>query len=523
MSAGGSSDLGKLKLDYAGAYVRDKVSDKIPLWQFRCNPGTITVDFHDYVYTAAPQSECTANQLQFRQYSYSDQEGIEKVWQGKLDATYDLDGIGTKSFLKAGVKYRTTDKTFTQVNDVWTRGSGNATRFTLGQFNLQGPSYLVYPDSQNTDKAYLNAPTIDGRAINAFTPANLNGPYFVKDVKTSLANDTLANLVVDEDVTSAYVMGNFQFGQLTVTPGLRYEHTHLGIGGARLDNGTTVVPLHFTNNYDNWLPSLILKLTPVEQVILRLAYSRSLGRPEYSQLTPGGTLSFADVETVSLGNPNLKPYITDNADFSGEWYFARGGLFSVGAFAKWIKNPIFTRTQTVANGVYAGITYPSLVMTQPQNADSGHIYGIEAQLQQQFTFLPGLLSGFGVSLTGTLVKSSVRTFDGRKTTFPNQSGHLYGAQLFYQKGPFEASVAYHVTGKALLALGATANDDQFNNDLRRLDAKASVEVIHDVRVFFEAQNLTDEPTRQYQAGNTNWLIQNERYGRTYYGGVSVRF
>jgi TonB-dependent receptor len=519
-SVGGSSVFDKLKLDYVVARVRDKVSDKIPLWQFRCNPGTADVDFTDYIYSATARTECTPSQMQFRQYSYQDQEGVEKIWQGKIDATYSLSGLDEGSFIKVGAKYRTTDKMLDQTNDVWTRGGTAATRFTLGQFNLQGPTYNVYPDSSG--QAYLNGPTIDPAAIVAFTAANLNGPYFVKDVNTSLANNNLSDLDVDEDVAAAYIMANLRFGDLTVTPGLRYEHTKLGIGGKRIDNLTTVVPLHFSNDYDSWLPSLIFKLTPARQVVLRLAYSRSLGRPEYSQLTPGGTLSFSTVEAVSLGNPNLKPYIADNADFSGEWYFARGGLFSVGAFAKWIKNPIFTRTQTVTNGVYAGVTYPTLQITQPLNADSGHIYGIEAQLQQQFTFLPGLLSGFGVGLTGTLVKSSVRTFDGRKTTFPNQSGHLYGAQLFYQKGPFEASVAYHVTGKALLALGATANDDQFNNDLRRLDAKASLEVIHNVHVFFEAQNLTDEPTRQYQAGNTNWLIQNERYGRTYYAGVSVR-
>jgi hypothetical protein len=45
----------------------------------------------------------------------------------------------------------------------------------------------------------------------------------------------------------------------------------------------------------------------------------------------------------------------------------------------------------------------------------------------------------------------------------------------------------------------------------------------DIRVFFEAQNLTDEPTRQYQAGSPKWIIQNERCGRTSYAGVPAKF
>ena len=48
-------------------------------------------------------------------------------------------------------------------------------------------------------------------------------------------------------------------------------------------------------------------------------------------------------------------------------------------------------------------------------------------------------------------------------------------------------------------------------------------LLRNVTLFVEGQNLTDEPTRQYQAGNRNWVIQNERYGRTFYVGASVKF
>ena len=74
-----------------------------------------------------------------------------------------------------------------------------------------------------------------------------------------------------------------------------------------------------------------------------------------------------------------------------------------------------------------------------------------------------------------------------------------------------------------LAVGYPAFNDQYNNDLRRLDGKASLMVWKDIRVFLETQNLTDEPTRQYQAGSPNWIIQNEDYGRTSYAGVSAKF
>src|SRR3546814_16106635 len=38
-----------------------------------------------------------------------------------------------------------------------------------------------------------------------------------------------------------------------------------------------------------------------------------------------------------------------------------------------------------------------------------------------------------------------------------------------------------------------------NDDLRRLDAKASLAVTDNVSLFVEGQNLNDEPTRQYSS------------------------
>lgn len=514
--AGGSTQLDRLKLEYEGAYSRNQTLDKYPIWQFRCNPGAVNFDFTNTVYTAAPVTECTANQLLLRQYQKFHQLNVEKIWQGKLDGTYDLGPIG---FLKFGAKYRDTKRSFDQDQPTWTPTAAN--RWSLGANGLGGPAVCVYPNSANTDQCYVNSPTFNIPALQAFTAANLNTALLPLDAATTLTNATIADFQLKERVAAGYVMANLKFGALTVTPGVRYERTSLSITGYQLQ-GTTVLPASRTNHYGDWLPSLIVRIAPSHDTIFRLAYSKSLGRPEYSTLSPGGSIDSANA-AVSQGNPDLKPYRSDNLDATAEWYFAKGGLLSFGVFAKFIKNPIFSQVTVLRNTVYNGVSYPTLSITQPLNADKGDIVGIEAQYQQQFTFLPGLLSGLGLSLTGTLTNSTLHLPDGRSSTFPQQSRYLYGAELFYQKGPVEASVAYHNTGHSLLAIGSPAYNDQYNNDLRRLDAKASVAVWRDVRVFFEAQNLTDEPTRQYQAGNPNWLIQNERYGRTFYGGVSMKF
>lgn len=522
---GGKSEFGAATLDWTVARVHNEVREPNQLWQFRCNPGTVDFDFTEKVFSATPRAECTAGQMNFRQYTAQNETGDEDIWQGRADLSYDL---GERGSVKIGAKYRATDKSFDSSNETWTRGGSAATRITLAQFNLAGPNVTVYPDGD--DRPYQNGPTIDLDAIRAFTATNLNGPLFVRDNGASLANATLNDIFVEENVAAGYAMANLVFGAVTVTPGLRYEHTTSRVRGSRLQQGTTVVPVDTENRYGDWLPSLIVRIQPSSDTVFRLAYTKSLGRPNYSQLSPGGALTYEDGNgngtfegSFSTGNPDLKPYRADNLDVSAEWYFTRGGILSVGVFAKLIRNPIFTQNVLLTNANFADLVFERLSISQPLNAKEGDIVGVEAQYQQQFEMLPGFLSGFGIALNGTLIDSSLQLPSGRSSSFPSQSEFLYGAQLFYQKYGLEASIAYHNTGKSLLAIGGEVYQDQFNDDLRRLDAKISYELFPGVAVFAEAQNLTDEPTRQFQWNRPDWFVQNERYGRTFYGGVSAKF
>jgi TonB-dependent receptor len=352
----------------------------------------------------------------------------------------------------------------------------------------------------------------------------------VLNTDSSLANATLLDLDLGEDIAGGYAMANLDFGAITVTPGIRVERTDLTIRGFQLENETDVVPVNAKRSYTNWLPSLIVRIEPNDEVIVRLAYTRSVGRPNYSDLTPGGEIAYTENDdgtfdgSVSLGNPNLEPYVADALDASAEWYFAQGGLFSVGVFAKFIDNPVYTQSFTLLDTSYGGRDYAVLGFSQKANGTSADIIGLELAYRQQFDFLPGFLSGFGVEANMTLIDSNLKIPGrGAAADFQEQSNLLYGGQIFYQKGPIEASIAYHHTGRALISLGTDPIDDQYNDDLRRLDAKISIKPFDNLTLFVEGQNLTDEPTRQYQGQRRDWVIQNERYGRTFYAGASVRF
>ena len=524
-SFGGEHERGPWLLQYDLSWGYNELVEPNQGWQFRLPSANLTVDFdmRPLLYTAEPRT-MSAGALQFRQYTAQDESGDETNLAAKVDLKRAID-IGQDSFFKVGLKVRDTDKMFDGRTERWDRGSA-ANRFTLADFGLQGPVMEV----DLGDYTYLNRYTIDAEAMQRFTAENLASARFVRNAADSLANETLSDYDLTERIYAGYVMADVDLGGWRLIGGWRVERTETNVQGFRLDaEEGGVTPVSRSGEYVNFLPNVHLRFEPREDLVVRLAYTRTLGRPQYPQLKPGGELEWVEVTPgvfeggLSEGNADLKPFVSDNFDATIEWYFARGGLLSAGAFLKKVKDPIFNFSETRTNFVLDGRTYARFGYSQPRNADEGEIKGIELAYQQQFTFLPGLWSGFGAAANVTITDSSL-TVPGRgELAFPAQSDLLWGAQLFYQKGRFEAALSYHHTGKAVQGLGGNDEADTWDDDFKRLDAKASYALTDNVEIYVDLQNLNDEVLREYQGGRRDWLTNYERYGRTYYLGVSARW
>ena len=525
ISIGGENARGPWTFDYDLAYGYDKVVEPNRLWQFRSVSATGTTldfDMRPLLFTAEPRNLPLTN-MGFRQYTEQDENGNEINWAGRVNARYDVDW-GDGGFVKFGVKLRDEDKKFDGRTDIYDRAGAGANRFTLADFDLRGPNESVVFN----DRTYVMRYVI-GEAIKPFTEQNLSGPRFVKNLTTSLTNNVVNDYGLNERIYAGYGMADVRFGRLRVIGGLRVERTETDVHGFRVTpvNGA-VTAVSESNSYTDVLPNLQLRFEPREDVVLRAAYSRTLGRPTFGQLEISGSLTFTQLNNgqfegdLDAGNVDLKPFISDNLDATAEWYFAPGGLLSASAFHKRIKNPIFNFRQTFTNITLDGRTFATLRYTQPRNAEEGKITGLELAYQHQFVFLPGLLSGFGAAANLTLIDSHVDTFD-RRASFRQQANVIYGGQIFYQKGPLEAALSFHHTGKNLDSLGATAASDTYNDRYERLDLKASYAINERIELFVEGQNLTDTKLRQYIGNRRDWITNYERLRQTYYVGVSARW
>ncbi|MBW8860430.1 MAG: TonB-dependent receptor, partial [Caulobacter sp.] len=235
-----------------------------------------------------------------------------------------------------------------------------------------------------------------------------------------------------------------------IIPGLRYEHTKIdntywvipsknGVEevGGWADNGTT---------YDEVLPSLFLTWRPSGAAVYRGSVWTSYTRPAFIQLAGGERRQVSDDDNVTItkGNPDLKPIKAVNLDLSGEWSNSQGGYAMVGGFYKHLSDYLYDNGSSPVNS--DKLVEGKITTNQPTNGGDGDVYGLELQLRQKFSELPGLLSGLGAGLNVTRQWTSVDLGDGVDNRIQNAPDWLADAQLFYQKGGLSFDVIYHYTG-----------------------------------------------------------------------------
>jgi len=128
-------------------------------------------------------------------------------------------------------------------------------------------------------------------------------------------------------------------------------------------------------------------------------------RPNFSDLPPF-QLEEPGRNRVSVGNPALKPTHANDYDLLFEHYLKSVGIVEAGWFYKALFRSylsIQTTRPTIVGDPLSGFQ-----QRQPTNGRNAHITGVEFAWQQHFTFLPGLLSGVGVSANYSYTTSQAK-------------------------------------------------------------------------------------------------------------------
>jgi iron complex outermembrane recepter protein len=294
------------------------------------------------------------------------------------------------------------------------------------------------------------------------------------------------------------------------------------------DNGQQLY-ISASHSYNNFLPSLNFKLNLTDQIIARAAVSRSLTRPDMYDLRPviGYNVLRPGELQASGGNPDLKPYLSDNYDLSLEWYFSQASYASIGGFRKNIKdfvsNEYYTLPVHVANS--AGLAaFPGgvadFLFNAPTNSQSAYVEGLELALQHTLNWLPWPLDGLGFNANATFMHSNAQL--NAANTSSNFAltglGNSQNFIVFYEKGPASVRFAYNYRDTFLSNTAPVT----YTKGYGQLDAQASYKVTDNVLVTFAVANITNAVQQEYDRYLNEFDLLNE-FGRRYSAGVRVNF
>lgn len=433
----------------------------------------------------------------------------EQSYQGRFNLAFDQDQGDNNLKAKVGGVARSTLRKLISRQTNYTVSQATFP-YTLAAVAGQGPRELI------ADR-YLLTPRID---------ADLAREFF--DTNRARFNTTVAaptgDYKVKEEVLAGYAQASYEFGPFTVLGGVRYEHTDIRANVNRVAAGV-LTPVTNDGAYTNWMPSAHLQWKLRDDLIVRAAWTNTIGRPDFGQLAGAENVTFDGAQAIlTRGNPDLKPRESEGFDLSVEFY-PPDGLISLAVFHKDIKNEIFTLTSTELLNVGRGVE--AVQVRTARNVESVKLKGLEFGVQQAFTFLPAPFDGFGFNGNVTLVDSDatyITSAGRRKRGLFQQPEITTNESVYYQRGPFEARVSHNYIGGFLETIvDAVPNSDQYWKGRHSFDASVSWRVRENFTIFAEGQNLSNTGRQEVTGPNQRNLQEWANYGRTYWIGLAASF
>jgi TonB-dependent receptor len=326
------------------------------------------------------------------------------------------------------------------------------------------------------------------------------------------------NFEVKEDVWAGYVMANQKLtDKLGVLFGLRIENTNITATGNQIEEEENVLgTITEESSYTNILPGVHFKYDVTERTVLRFAWTNTLARPNYIDLTPTIDVILSDGE-IFQGNPNLNPTTSMNFDLMAEQYYDNVGIISGGVFYKNIKDFVYTFIRLTSDDTFGPGT-TGFELTQPQNGDNASIFGAEFSFQRQLDFLPGFARNFSIYANYTYLTSNangIRNADGDEREdlgLPNTAPNMFNGSLGYAAKRFSSRLSANFSDAYIDEIGGRAFEDRYYDQQFFLDFNVTYAVGKNFTLYADLNNITNQPLRYYQ-GVRSRTQQMEYYNR----------
>ncbi len=328
----------------------------------------------------------------------------------------------------------------------------------------------------------------------------------------------------EQDISAVYAMMDTPLSeQARVIFGARYESTKIVTTPAETPG---LNPVTGIIDDSNLLPAVSFVYAQNKRMNWRAAYGRTIARPTYKELTD---IRYEDVFTgdTYIGSADLELSVIDNFDLRWEWFPAKGQTIAASVFYKDMNLPIEVLFQ------------PAVGSIQPQNVESGTVYGVEFEFRRSLDFLSESLYRWSLGGNLTLIESEVTIPPtemallladdpqaSNKRELLGQSPYVFNADINYsrEESGTSATLSYNVVGERLDLVVFGPLPDVYEQPAPALNFVLSQRLSTHWKIKFSAKNLLDSDKEKLISLPTEDLVYS-RYqsGRSYSLSVSYLF
>lgn len=348
-----------------------------------------------------------------------------------------------------------------------------------------------------------------------------------EDVNFNATSQLTSSRHMEDAVDAGYIQSQAKFGRLTLLAGVRFEKPKTYVWTYFRARSTPIAtqPDHYKraaldfNRYSEFgkpptkrFPSLHGAYDITPNLKARASWSTSYSRPDLLQLLPGVSVNDA-AQTITIGNPDLKPMQAKNVDLKLEYYSTSSGLFTVTAYEKRISDYLPSVSYAGAGDIvpstpdngFDGL-YGGYQIISPKNIGFLELQGIEFDFKQRLTFLPGALRGLTLRGNYTWLRAEGQFYFSTAQTAPTfrSTDQIPGLQpgagnlgLSYNQGKFGASVDVNYTSEYPFTNVATLNVNTpnfvqliaYRKALTRVNAGMTYRVRPEATAFLNVNNI----------------------------------
>ena len=337
------------------------------------------------------------------------------------------------------------------------------------------------------------------------------------------------------DQHAGYIMFDNRWNKFRLVWGLRAEYFRYNLISQQLDPGDpqNVFKTAVEDKPWQFMPSANFTYSPTNKINVRLAYSKTVIRPQFNERT--GLPYFDPIANGLIHNTEMVSSVVNNYDFKFEWFPGLGEIFSAGLYYKNINRPIEREGYISNEGnlhLYNG------------NSKNAKLKGFEAEVRKNLGFIAtdSFLEKLFISGNFTYNNTKVISFKDRykkedtDATYEvdrplyGQTPYAYNLGLMYDGERLGLSFLYNAKGDQYITVGYGYNGEEIQRSYAVADAQISYKFLRErnLEVKFNARNLFNRVKEFYNNYNSYSVsngenLQTEREMLTLLPGATDKY